>query len=574
MPYRLLYMLPLFILYSTNFLYAEVKRYGVIYPEGVTTHHHDHVLLIVAIIIVVGLLFAIFRQLSLLRAHKLKQQNNIAELEAMSVVINNMPILYMQAQVVCTHEDHKCLDLICTKLNAYSASIGLSRDELIGKSLSYIDLSLSDAIVNIVNDNFREKKEAEFTFYFKKIDKYFQIKMKCSSTYGVINIFFVDNTELNNMYNELAESNNQLSLALDVADLILWQVNIDRVVQIFDSYKVQTHNGKKYIDKGYVSEYYQDSMDRINKEDLPLFKREMTKLLQGVINKMRVEVRLTRLIEGENVERWCELICIVDKYDENNHPKSVMGLSVDIDDRKTNELELIKAKNRAEESNRLKSAFLANMSHEIRTPLNAIIGFSQVLASATNDEDRQSYIDIIEKNNELLLQLINDVLDLSKIEAGVIEFNNSKVNIRDLLYEAAAITRSKNNNPYVDIIFDENAPKIYVTTDYNRVMQIVTNLLNNALKFTDSGHIMLGYKKKDNNLYIFVEDTGIGIPEDKLVDVFERFTKLNSFKQGTGLGLSICRTLVQKLGGTIDVSSEEGKGAKFWFTLPLENRVA
>ena len=210
------------------------------------------------------------------------------------------------------------------------------------------------------------------------------------------------------------------------------------------------------------------------------------------------------------------------------------------------------------------------MSHEIRTPLNAIIGFSQVLASVTNDEDRQSYIDIIEKNNELLLQLIDDVLDLSKIEAGVIEFNNSKVNIRDLLYEAAAITRSKNNNPYVDIIFDENTATIYVTTDYNRVMQIVTNLLNNALKFTDSGHIMLGYKKKDNNLYVFVEDTGIGVPEDKLGDVFERFTKLNNFKQGTGLGLSICRTLVKRLGGTIDVSSAEGKGAKFWFTLPLK----
>lgn len=570
MPYRLLFLSSLFILYSTNFLYAEVKRYGVIYPEGVTTHHHDHLLLIIAVIIVLFLLFAIYRQLSLLRAHKLKQQNNIADLEDMSVVINNMPILYMQVKVMCTPEDHKCLELICTKLNAYSASIGLSHDEVIGKSLSYIDQSLNDAIVNIVNDNFREKKEAAFTFYFKKIDKYFQIKMNSCYRYGVINIFFVDNTELNNMYNELAESNNQLSLALDFADLILWQVNMDHVVHIFDSYKIQTRYGKKYIDKGYVSEYCDDAIERINKEDLPLFKGEMNKLLDGTINKMRVEVRLTRIIDGESMERWRELISIVDQYDENNKPKSVMGLSIDIEDRKRNELELINAKNRAEESNRLKSAFLANMSHEIRTPLNAIIGFSQVLASVTNDEDRQSYIDIIEKNNELLLQLIDDVLDLSKIEAGVIEFNNSKVNIRDLLYEAAAITRSKNNNPYVDIIFDGNTPTIYVTTDYNRVMQIVTNLLNNALKFTDSGHIMLGYKKKDNNLYVFVEDTGIGIPEDKLGDVFERFTKLNNFKQGTGLGLSICRTLVQKLGGTIDVSSAEGKGAKFWFTLPLK----
>lgn len=175
MPYRLLFLSSLFILYSTNFLYAEVKRYGVIYHEGVTTHHHDHLLLIIAVIIVLFLLFAIYRQLSLLRAHKLKQQNNIADLEDMSVVINNMPILYMQVKVMCTPEDHKCLELICTKLNAYSASIGLSHDEMIGKSLSYIDQSLNDAIVNIVNDNFREKKEAAFTFYFKKIDKYFQI---------------------------------------------------------------------------------------------------------------------------------------------------------------------------------------------------------------------------------------------------------------------------------------------------------------------------------------------------------------------------------------------------------------
>src|SRR5574344_2918045 len=218
MPYRVLDMWPRCILCSTNVLYAEVKRYGVIYPEGVTTHHHDHVLLIVAIIIVVGLLFAIFRQLSQLRANKAKQQKDILELESMSVVIDNMPILYMQVQVICTPEDHKCLELICTKLNAYSASIGLSHDEVIGKSLSSIDQSLNDAIVNIVNDNFREKKEAAFTFYFKKIDKYFQIKMKRCYRYGVINIFFVDNTELNNMYNELAESNNQLSLALDFSD--------------------------------------------------------------------------------------------------------------------------------------------------------------------------------------------------------------------------------------------------------------------------------------------------------------------------------------------------------------------
>lgn len=175
MPYRLLYMLPLFILCSTNILYAEVKRYGVIYPEGVTTHHHDHVLLIIAVIIVLFLLFAIYRQLSQLRTNKAKLQKDILELESMSVVIDNMPILYMQVQVICTPEDHKCLELICTKLNAYSASIGLSHDEVIGKSLSYIDQSLNDAIVNIVNDNFREKKEAAFTFYFKKIDKYFQI---------------------------------------------------------------------------------------------------------------------------------------------------------------------------------------------------------------------------------------------------------------------------------------------------------------------------------------------------------------------------------------------------------------
>ena len=231
---------------------------------------------------------------------------------------------------------------------------------------------------------------------------------------------------------------------------------------------------------------------------------------------------------------------------------------------------LEEAKEKAEESNRLKSAFLANMSHEIRTPLNAIIGFSDMICQGVDEEDKQDFMDIIKNNNAILLQLINDILDLSKIEAGTMDFTYGNVDINDLLEGICIQMRQKDKVGVVKIVFTEKAPECILYTDHLRLSQVVMNFVNNAMKFTSEGTIEVGYRVDEaaNEVYFFVKDTGIGIAADKIETVFERFVKLNSFVKGTGLGLSICRVIVERLGGTIGVESEEGKGSNFWFRIP------
>ena len=230
----------------------------------------------------------------------------------------------------------------------------------------------------------------------------------------------------------------------------------------------------------------------------------------------------------------------------------------------------IREREKAEEANRLKSAFLANMSHEIRTPLNAIVGFSTLLANEENLEERQEFIKIIENNNELLLQLINDILDLSKIEAGTLEFIYSDVDVNSLLTEIEQSSRIRNRHPEIQISFEERLPQCIIHTERNRLTQVINNLLTNSMKFTTRGSIRFGYRQEGNRLRFYVKDTGCGIPADKVDSVFGRFVKLNNFQQGTGLGLSICKTIVEKLGGEIGVESKEGVGTLFWFTIKVE----
>lgn len=230
-----------------------------------------------------------------------------------------------------------------------------------------------------------------------------------------------------------------------------------------------------------------------------------------------------------------------------------------------NELRL--AKEKAEESDHLKSAFLANMSHEIRTPLNAIVGFSSLLAMTDDKEEKEEYINIISNNNELLLQLINDILDLAKIEANTLEFVYSDVDINQLLCDIEQTSRLKAAEG-VQVSFIEKLPHCIIRTDKNRLSQVITNFINNAIKFTKEGSIRFGYEHQDKKLRFFVTDTGCGIDNKVKDSVFQRFVKLDSFAQGTGLGLSICEMIVHKLGGEIGVESELGAGSTFWFTLP------
>lgn len=247
----------------------------------------------------------------------------------------------------------------------------------------------------------------------------------------------------------------------------------------------------------------------------------------------------------------------------------LIGISWDITNLQNIEQELIKARIKAEQSDRLKSAFLANMSHEIRTPLNAIVGFSQLLPAAETAEEKKLYSGIINQNSDILLQLINDILDLSKIEAGTLEYIKRPMNLGEVCRTIYAVHKERVKEG-VTLVFDNEDENLFIEGDQNRIMQVITNFLTNASKFTYAGEIRLGFERTDKNIRVYVKDTGIGIEPEKVDHVFERFVKLNSFAQGTGLGLSICQMIIEKIGGEIGVTSELGKGSTFYFTIPYE----
>ena len=232
---------------------------------------------------------------------------------------------------------------------------------------------------------------------------------------------------------------------------------------------------------------------------------------------------------------------------------------------------LKEAKEEAEQANRLKSAFLANMSHEIRTPLNSIVGFSNLLPHVDSKEEMEEYIGIIENNTELLLQLINDILDMAKIEAGTYDFHETWVDVNQVMEDIERSAKLRIKNDAVTLLFDERLPQCTVYTDKNRLTQVITNFVTNAIKFTKEGSIRIGYRLKDKNtLFFYVADTGCGMSREQCNHVFDRFIKFNPFIQGTGLGLSICKMLVEKHGGRIGVDSVEGKGSTFWFTMEYD----
>ena len=245
----------------------------------------------------------------------------------------------------------------------------------------------------------------------------------------------------------------------------------------------------------------------------------------------------------------------------------IVSIEWDITELEMMKRKLMASKEKAEISDNLKSAFLANMSHEIRTPLNAIVGFSHLIAESDDAEERNAYYEIVNANNERLLTLINEILDLSKIESGALEFTYGPVNLNHLCKEVydAHIFRIPQG---VALVYEPSDKSLTIETDKNRVFQVISNMIGNAVKFTKEGSISYGYELIDNQIVFHVTDTGTGIEPEKVGRVFDRFAKLNQHAQGTGLGLSICKSIVERLGGQISVSSEWGAGTTFTFTLP------
>lgn len=371
-------------------------------------------------------------------------------------------------------------------------------------------------------------------------------------------------TQLKNYQRELVAAKEQLEKALRKQTLALKSINFG-LVYIDKNYKVQWEESSHFRNLVKGRQYIPGKICYLTNalRDTPCEQCAFKKAIeQGQI------IRHQTKIDDIDIE-----VTATPVYDYESETEIIGGLLrfEDITEKvKINQM-LQEAKEKAEESNRLKSAFLANMSHEIRTPLNAIVGFSELMCHAeTSEEDKLEFAGIVSNNNELLLQLINDILDLSKIEAGTMDFTFTSVDINELMDRICRQMQEKITSPDVQVIFAEKAEHCVINTDRGRLSQVIINLTTNALKFTPKGTIQMGYRIDEaaHEIYFYVKDTGIGIPADKKEKIFERFIKLNSFAKGTGLGLAICRIIIERLKGVIGVDSKEGEGSCFWFKIP------
>ena len=378
---------------------------------------------------------------------------------------------------------------------------------------------------------------------------------------NLINILLIniDNTETTNAYSKIQDFEEFFTLIGNYAKVGYAHFNALKC----DGYAVNSW----YRNVGEKEGTPLNEIIKVHSHFHPDDRRMMLRFFDQVLIREASHLRRdVRILREDGTYTWTRVNVMVRDFRPEDGIIDMVCVNYDITELKETERKLIAARDKAEELDRLKSAFLANMSHEIRTPLNAIVGFSSLLTETEDMKNRKQYMAIVQENTELLLQLISDILDLSKMESGAFEFVKSDTDVNLLCSEIIRSLRMK-VPAGVELVFEECLPGCHVWADKNRLNQVISNFINNALKFTFSGSITLGYyRQTDGYLRFYVRDTGMGIPKNKIKTVFDRFVKLNSFVHGTGLGLSICKSLVEQMGGTIGVESEEGEGSCFWFT--------
>lgn len=382
---------------------------------------------------------------------------------------------------------------------------------------------------------------------------------------NLINILLIniDNTETTNAYSKIQDFEEFFTLIGNYAKVGYAHFNALKC----DGYAVNSW----YRNVGEKEGTPLNEIIKVHSHFHPDDRRMMLRFFDQVLIREASHLRRdVRILCEDGTYTWTRVNVMVRDFRPEDGIIDMVCVNYDITELKETERKLIAARDKAEELDRLKSAFLANMSHEIRTPLNAIVGFSSLLTETEDMKDRKQYMAIVQENTESLLQLISDILDLSKMESGAFEFVKSDTDVNLLCSEIIRSLRMK-VPAGVELVFEECLPGCHVWADKNRLNQVISNFINNALKFTFSGSITLGYyRQTDGYLRFYVRDTGMGIPKNKIKTVFDRFVKLNSFVHGTGLGLSICKSLVEQMGGTIGVESEEGEGSCFWFTYPYQ----
>ena len=429
-----------------------------------------------------------------------------------------------------------------------------------------------------IKQKIKDNENADFTFRydFSKINKYYQP----NSTTGFIDL----TTKVTTLYDHNHEPINYLLINVDKTEDTIAYNKIQEFESFFDLVGDYAKVGYAHFDAlsrdGYaLRSWYRNVGEEegtplpeiigihshFHPEDRAVMIDFLDKVIKGESSKLSRDVRIRR---ADGNYTWTRVNVLVRNYQPQDNIIEMLCINFDITELKETERMLLGAKETAEEADRLKSAFLANMSHEIRTPLNAIVGFSSLLEEAEDAEEKHLYATIIEENNKLLLQLISDILDLSKIEAGTFDIIPEQVDAQQLCNELLQSMQVRATEQ-VEILLAPELPELTFTSDKNRLYQVLLNFVTNALKFTSEGSIVIDYRINGNEVRFSVQDTGMGIEPEKQEAIFTRFVKLNNFIAGTGLGLPICQSIVTQLGGKIGVESEPGKGSCFWFTHPI-----
>ena len=415
----------------------------------------------------------------------------------------------------------------------------------------------------------KENKSVNFrlNYSFKKVDDYYN-----TSKVGELDIV----TKASILYDQRGEPSSYLLINLDNTEKMIAYNRISEFENVFTLVSVYAKVGYALYDlytfEGYaIKQWYENMGEKdgtplsqiigiysyIHPNDAGYINSFFEEVKQGKAHHFRREVRVK---SGDGWKWICANITRNPQSVDPNKPEMIC-INYDITELKDSQLK----RERAEELDRLKSAFLANMSHEIRTPLNAIVGFSQLLAETDDPEERHEFVEIIDSNNRMLLQLISDILDLAKIESGTMDFKFADMSIKEVINEIVTSFRIKMPDN-VALIAPKDSPECQIYSDRMRLTQVISNFLNNAIKYTSEGCIILAYEIIGDEIKFSVTDTGDGMSQEIQAHIFDRFYKGNTFKQGTGLGLSICETIVNRLGGRIGVNSELGKGSTFWFT--------
>ncbi len=422
-----------------------------------------------------------------------------------------------------------------------------------------------------VIEKLKENKSVNFrlNYPFKKVDDYYN-----TSKVGELDIV----TKARILYDQRGEPSSYLLINLDNTEKMIAYNRISEFENVFTLVSVYAKVGYALYDlytfEGYaIKQWYENMGEKegtplsqiigiysyIHPNDVGYINSFFEEVKQGKAHHFRREVRVK---SGDGWKWICANITRNPQSVDPNKPEMIC-INYDITELKDSQLK----RERAEELDRLKSAFLANMSHEIRTPLNAIVGFSQLLAETDDPEERHEFVEIIDSNNRMLLQLISDILDLAKIESGTMDFKFADMSVKEVINEIVTSFRIKMPDN-VALIAPKDSPECQIYSDRMRLTQVISNFLNNAIKYTSEGCITLAYEIIGDEIKFSVTDTGDGMSQEIQAHIFDRFYKGNTFKQGTGLGLSICETIVNRLGGRIGVNSELGKGSTFWFTHP------